>query len=485
MDEYTADAFANREEPIPVIAVGNDSLSSDHRGKREILKEKISGTSSKLKDKLHEHGSGSKEYGSSLQDRLFTKLLQQVIPEEDVDELASAPDVRSSKYIKRPGFSLPLMTNNFRRFNARIGVVFVFQNRLERLLTWRKPAQTLSLLAVCTFVCLEPYLIPVLPVAAALLFVMVPAYLARHPPPPSKIGSATYSMNGPPLAPPRTIKPAAEMSKDFFRNMRDLQNCMEDFAVIHDLILKTVAPPTNFSNEPLSSTIFLFLFIATCLLFITSHLLPWRFIALIVCWTSIALGHPSVQQLLVSNHEEYLAPQERTAQSWLDAWTSHDIVLDAPPETREVEVFELQRRKGGVNGEWEAWMFSPTPYDPLSPQRISGDRPKGTRFFEDVAPPNGWEWGDKKWVLDLASREWVEERMVQGVEVEIEGERWVGDLAGDEDTPEPKAIGKTTTKHWEEGSGNSRMGEWRRRRWVRTVRRKVVRAETSAGIATS
>ena len=47
------------------------------------------------------------------------RLLQQVIPEEEVEELDLAPDVRSSKYINRPSFSLPLMTNNFRRFNAR------------------------------------------------------------------------------------------------------------------------------------------------------------------------------------------------------------------------------------------------------------------------------------------------------------------------------------------------------------------------------
>lgn len=47
------------------------------------------------------------------------RLLQQVIPEEEVDELDLPPDVRSSKYINRPSFSLPLMTNNFRRFNAR------------------------------------------------------------------------------------------------------------------------------------------------------------------------------------------------------------------------------------------------------------------------------------------------------------------------------------------------------------------------------
>jgi len=47
------------------------------------------------------------------------RLLQQVIPAEEVEELDLPPDVRSSKYINRPSFSLPLMTNNFRRFNAR------------------------------------------------------------------------------------------------------------------------------------------------------------------------------------------------------------------------------------------------------------------------------------------------------------------------------------------------------------------------------
>ena len=47
------------------------------------------------------------------------RLLQQVLPESEVEELDLPQDVRSSKYINRPGFSLPLMTNNFRQFNAR------------------------------------------------------------------------------------------------------------------------------------------------------------------------------------------------------------------------------------------------------------------------------------------------------------------------------------------------------------------------------
>ena len=261
--------------------------------------------------------------------------------------------------------------------------------------------------------------------------------------------------------------------------MRDLQNCMDDFSNVHDIVLKTVTPSTNFSNEPLSSALFLFLFIIACSLSITSHLLPWRFICLLAGWTTIALGHPNIQDFVLTSHKEHFHPHEKTLQGWLDKWISHDIVLDAPAETREVEIFELQHKTGGSNGEWEAWVFSPSPYDPLSPQRISGDRPKGTRFFEDVVAPPGWEWSDKKWMLDMGSREWVEERMVQGVEVEVEGERWVNDLAdlGIEDYEgDFKALGKGKEKLRvsDEGKGTGLIGDWRRRRWVRMVRRKVL-----------
>ena len=77
MDEYTADAFVNREEPVPTIAVSRDpdlsTASSDEnehaRSKRERLKEKLS--SSSLKEKLHDIG--KQESGASLQDRLFSK----------------------------------------------------------------------------------------------------------------------------------------------------------------------------------------------------------------------------------------------------------------------------------------------------------------------------------------------------------------------------------------------------------------------------
>ncbi|KAL8827569.1 MAG: hypothetical protein Q9170_006963 [Blastenia crenularia] len=483
MDEYIADAFANRDddEPMPVLSsAGTGSPSPDPESKRSKLL-----SSSKLKDKIKDEAKSRSETGFSLQDRLLTKLLQQVIPTESIEEVLDLPpDKRSSKYIGRPGFSIPLMTNNFRRFNSRIGIVFVFQTRLLRLLTWKEPTHTLSLLAVCTFVCLDPYLLSVLPFVGALLFVMVPAYLVRHPAPPPTVSHNTYSLNGPPLAPPRNIKPAAEMSKDFFRNMRDLQNSMDDFSTLHDAVSKVITPPTNFSNEALSSTVFLFLFVTSCVLFITPHLLPWRFMSLILCWVSVTLGHPSVQRFVLNNRESHLRPYERKAKSILDSWITKDIILDAPPETREVEIFELQKRRGGRKGQWESWIFSPNPYDPLSPQRISGEKPKGTRFFEDVCAPRGWDWGDKKWILDLGSREWVEERMVQGVEVEVEGERWVTDLVPEEDnTSNTSKKGKSVGPGWTEGTGREPIGEWRRRRWIRMVRRKGVSSNNNTSNA--
>lgn len=77
MESSTADAFANREEPIPVIQLpGRDTTSSDSDSKRQKIKDTLSG--SKLKQKLQDAASSKLESKSesgvnSLQDRLFAK----------------------------------------------------------------------------------------------------------------------------------------------------------------------------------------------------------------------------------------------------------------------------------------------------------------------------------------------------------------------------------------------------------------------------
>jgi Integral peroxisomal membrane peroxin len=427
------------------------------------------------------------------------------------------------------------MTNNFRRFNGRIGIVFVFQNQLIRLFTWTVPTHTLSFLAIYTFVCLDPYLLVILPVAVVLLFIMVPAFLTRHPPPPPSASTSSitpyYSIDGPALAPPRTIKPASETSKDFFRNMRDLQNSMADFATLHDALIAAIAPATNFSDEVLSSALFLYLWVLTASLFLAAHLLPWRFVLLFGGIAAVCSGHPTAQGWLLHMERRAKGKAKETDVQSKGAVTISlpptkilgitipispaalkaalatlsGITLDTARQIREVEIFELQHRSSSWNTleEWEAHLFTPTPYDPLSPVRISGDRPKGTRFFEDVQPPNGWVWEGKKWELDLEAREWVSERLVTGVEfdVPLEGEAagtefggWVWDLPGAKSLVEEeemwlayddgeaaknqgkkdwtKRTNNGPGKDWEESTAwGGKTGEWRRRRWVRMVRR--------------
>ncbi|KAL1888693.1 Peroxisome size and maintenance regulator [Sporothrix stenoceras] len=533
---------------------------------------------------------------ANIQDQLLDKLFQQVIPidnshaNEDDNELSygdpsfgAAPIVGdgaadtvggggggvglgvdpndADEPVKkpRPGFSVAIMSTNFRRFNARIGVVFRFQKKVERLLAWRRASHTLSFLGVYTFVCLDPYLLTLVPPSILLLGVLIPGFITRHPGTsttntPSLALPSEYYARGPPLAPPRTVKPVKELSRDFFHNMGDLQNSMEDFSVAHDKIVQTVVPATNFADEAFSSALFVTLCIAATLLSVAAHLLPWRLLFLTGGWVVVCSGHPTVaRQIRIWKKSmstpppttvpagEKVAPvnekkdsaastaattEPASASSLWNAWVAADIILDEAPETREVEIFELQRRSSDDAAEWEPWVFSPSPYDPLSQPRLnanaqsaspasaflvgSGGRPLGARFFEDVLPPQGWEWSEKKWALDLWSRDWVEERIITGVEVETEGERWVYDMFneseqqqqqqnqlaaaaestgygyGDSDfyadstglhppttsfRPQRRPLGPS----WEEGEeGMGRRGEWRRRRWVRMVKRKKI-----------
>lgn len=346
------------------------------------------------------------------------------------------------------------------------------------------------MLGVYTFVCLDPYLLSVLPLAILIVGVLIPSFLTRHPAAPKPARPSTeqtiaYSPRGPPLAPAMTVKPVKELSRDFFSNMRDLQNSMDDFSQAHDQIIATIVPLTNFSNEALSSALFLGLFLGSITMSIAAHLLPWRAIFLLVGWAVVGMGHPAVSRILASMQKTHVEPQVEKTRSFLDTWIANDIILDTAPETREVEIFELQRMSSA--GEWEPWLFSPSPYDPLSYHRLAGERPRGTRFFEDVSAPEGWEWSEKKWALDLWSREWVEERIITGVEVETEGERWVYDIY-DENEARTGVIDHTESpgRHlavpqtsWEESlDGMGRRGGWRRRRWVRLVKRKTTTGTT-------
>jgi Integral peroxisomal membrane peroxin len=260
--------------------------------------------------------------------------------------------------------------------------------------------------------------------------------------------------------------------------MRDLQNSMEDFSRLHDSVIANLAPLTNFSDEQFSSALFIIVFASCICLFVIAHILPWRALALLFGWIAILAGHPRIAALIDAQTNQGNKQQEDPITT-LRHFAETDISLSPERERREVEIFELQYRPlyNSKTHEWMPVVFSTTGYTPLSPARIAGHRPRGAKLFEDVAPPEGWVWADKKWSLDLLAKEWVEERMISGVEVEVEGGRWVVDVLEDvRPDDEQEEVERGFRK---KNSSGYQIGEWRRRRWVRVVERVVV--EGSSG----
>jgi len=299
-----------------------------------------------------------------------------------------------------------------------------------------------------------------------IFFIMEPAFIARHPPPSSSSFLEMHTGAGPASAPPVTVKPVPEASKDFFRNMRDLQNSMEDFTLAHDGIVQLIGTRTNFSDERLSTLIYQSLFAFALLLLVAAGLIPWRFLALVSGWALVGSFHPKINQLIANIDKKPLMDAYLVAKARLKRWLQEDIVLDEVPQKREVEVFELQQQLG--EGTWGPRLYGVAPYDLQSPTRIASNVPKGAARFEDVQPPKGWQWNAKLWRLDLQSQQWVEERMITSVDVETDGERWVYDTGSQ--SPAQAALNAIV-----DGSNTHNHDDiWRRRRWTRTVCRKVM-----------
>ena len=97
MDEYTADAFANRDEPLLTVTYDDaDADSSDtsssrvsrgSRFKRSLSASRLRGKAQELHAVTSDKAASSLTGKPSIQDRLFNKLLEQVVPTENYDEV--------------------------------------------------------------------------------------------------------------------------------------------------------------------------------------------------------------------------------------------------------------------------------------------------------------------------------------------------------------------------------------------------------------
>lgn len=290
------------------------------------------------------------------------------------------------------------------------------------------------------------------PATLILVGIMAPGYDKRHPMP-SKLLPTKFQYKDPleaeaeesemkELVEIQLQRQKEETEKVLMERLRDLQNMLGGLVKAMDAMEAFVIGVGSFANEAKSTALYLFLLMA---LFSTLYIASFVPTNIAICsagWIAALLGHPVIQERAIALNKAYWEMPDSSLVEFIRKLETEDVILDFPPEEREVELFELQR-VGLTPRQWTPWVFTPIVYEMQSPLRISMERPPGTRFMEDVEPPEGWFFkDDSPWEVDKCTKAWVAYRGIRNVELDLEN-AWAYDYKYDE------------------------RGEWRRRRWLR------------------
>jgi hypothetical protein len=314
-----------------------------------------------------------------------------------------------------------------------VGVIFVAQNYIQEVLSWKNPIETLSAMTIFSLLVINPHLLLSVPLLILTFSFLIPSYQIRHPPPPLSLSNIPMDVTEATSPPPQPAKPVPELSRDFFMNMRDIQNSMDDFNSLYDLIRAWIVEITTFTNEPLSSTFLAFATIGSLALIVFGQWLPVRWIILIIGNAAILSGHPAVFHYITTT---YITPTDiERIRLRIEEFAKEDYI--PPPPSQDVvytvEIFESRRLLPPVPPnhlpDWSKSSFSPFP-----PQSTNG-----TAKLSTVSPPPGFAFLSDEWQIDEDKERWVKERglhdetgfwYADGEELEREGDGWVVYEAG-------------------------------------------------------
>jgi hypothetical protein len=330
-------------------------------------------------------------------------------------------------------------------------VIFLVQNKIEDVLAWRTPIETISAMMIFSLITINPYLLIPFPLFLLIFALLVPSYQARHPHPPLTLSNTPVEVTQATSPPPQPAKPAPELSRDFFMNMRDIQNTMDDFSSVYDVVRGYVLYLTTFTNEPLSSTILAFSALTAIGMILFIHFLPVRWIILVVGNAAILLCHPMLFRYITTT---YVTPEEiDKIKQRIETFVKEDYI--PPPASKDVtftvEIFESRRLLPPIPPnylpDWSASNYSPFP-----PQLTTG-----TNKLAVVSPPPGFVFAQGDWKVDENKARWARERGVND-----DSGFWIMD----EDDLDREAEGWVVYE----------AGGWKVRRLTRAVVRAVERS---------
>lgn len=395
-----------------------------------------------------------------LTDKLIEKLISIALPPTNEFSLDSLEGrVQAGKL--RPGLSVQTMSRNFIQLNSRLSFPFEMIDNIIKFFNWDNPKLTLTIMVLYTHLILKPLpMMLSLPFCLIIIYIMAPAYAIRHQPEyHSIIGKQNPILaEGPQLKDYEIPKPAPEISREFILNLTDLQNHMLLYVIAWDFINNLFAKFAYFIDESISSFFYLcFLMIGGfTILFIDKiiNFIPIKFLLIVSGWGFTIIFHPYFKDYFFN-----LVYSEETRYYLLNKTNKFEQILEEnfgfiePQEQREVEIFEIQNFDKKLK-EWNFLFYLNNDFTKLSKPRLDKKYTNveiiGTTSLQNVKPPKDWEFiKNDQWKIDLNPESWVSNHLLNDL-VKVDNEtKWVYDVDVDNDI----------------------KGEFRRRRWTRSVTR--------------
>lgn len=368
----------------------------------------------------HSHNQPTNMYvnGSPLDDitqRLEAKSINNDITTQDM--LENYP-VGNSQNI-----SATKLARNFKRLSKKMEHVFVWQDKLIRLLNWKSPTHTIIALIIMTIICYSPMYLLLLPILSLMYCVIIPNLKMRYPlyttlldgnhrtnKMSHEIGnSLLLDLSKPDRMSDHSIisedlsDQYENSSKQFFINLRDTQEMTTNTLELIDKISNFINVKAAFQDELVTTKLFIKCFSIYISLKLLSPFINWSLTISILMWLSVIHLHPGVYSKM---------SQYRITRLRKDRNDNHDpkptIIIDNKPQIKYVQIFEIYRQ-GLLPNTWVFFLYSNNIFHPMDEFRKSQRRPPGVKQLIEVEPPmDGWSFdSNSEWEIDYNVEIWA------------------------------------------------------------------------------
>ncbi|KAH3684838.1 hypothetical protein WICPIJ_004191 [Wickerhamomyces pijperi] len=402
--------------------------------------------------------SDSTQQSNFMMDKIIERFITMALPATNEETSTARIQRRIDQMECRPSLSVQLMSRNFIQLNSRLSLPFEFINEVLNFLSWKTPSLTLTWLVVITNLIICPsYVVTV----SLLVFILIPMsrsfYDIYQPLSDPKLNPGPLSELSPfPVRNPHFVKPPTEFTREFLINVTDLQNHMLIYIHVWNFVtFKLINRYGNFSNELVSSVLFVSLLSFSLLLYVFGDFariaLPFmKALGIVSLWLVVYSFHPNNKDFILDfllSEELRIKLQKSTND--LERALNSEFVFDQPSGDMvyEIEIFEIQMLDEETN-EWKFSRFSDDPLTSKSLPRLAHTE-SYVHNISKVNPPDNFQFSaNSKWNIDLQSPEvWLQDHLIDanGVRFDVDT-KWVYDAEVEDE-------GQT----------------FRRRRWIRTV----------------